>query len=329
MNPKTLITEKELLPILAEYELGTYISHVPLTAGTVETNIRLTTTRGNYVFRLYENRTYESVLFEGAVIEHLTRHDYPCAGLYRSCAGEMAGILGGKPYAIFEFIEGEHLEHPNQAQQQQLVEHIAKLHLLTEGFQPPHMEKRWNYNPKLLIRLAEQETRKIGDANAIRKLAWYKSEIAKLDLPEELPRGVVHGDFHFSNILFQDGQFKALIDFDDANYTALLFDIIAVNEPFKAAFDHDTWSTFPMDRQGPETDIFDFTELQRILDIYTAIRPINELEKHHLYDVCKLMVFVDCIWFYARGKADDFFERRKIHYLNQLGREGFFQRMLG
>ena len=322
MMPKTPITKTELVPILAQYELGTYLNHEPLTAGSVETNIHLLTTSGDYVFRLYENRSYEAVLFECALIEHLTQHDYPCPRLYHSRSGDIAGILGGKPYVLFEFIEGEHLQQPSQDQQRQLVENIARLHLLTEGFSPPHMEKRWNYNPEVLIRLAEQETRKIRSANALRKLDWYKSEIAKLDLPQDLPRGIVHGDFHFSNILFQAGQFKALIDFDDANYTVLLFDLISVKEPFKAAFNHASWSTFSM-----EADVFDFSELRRILAIYTRVRPINEHEKQHLFDVCKLMVFTDCIWFYARGVAEDFFERRKIHYLNQLGREGFYQQL--
>lgn len=324
MTPTNTITEADLSAILEQYGIGRYLHHEPLTAGTVETNIHLTTTSGDFVFRWYENRTYESVLFECAVIEHLTQRHYPCPRLYRSRSGDAAGLYGGKPYVLFAFIQGVHLEHPNEEQHRQLIEHIAKLHLLTEGFQPPHLADRWNYTPERLVQLAEAETRRIGDDNAARKLAWYQGEIAKLQLPPELPRGIVHGDFHFSNILFEHGQFKALIDFDDANYTVLLLDVLAVTEPFKSSFDHDTWPEFSM-----AADVFDLHHLRKVLTIYTRIRPINALEQYHLFDVCKLMILVDCLWFYTRGKAEDFYERRKIHYLNQLGRDGFRNRLFG
>ncbi|MEE4195153.1 MAG: homoserine kinase [Anaerolineae bacterium] len=324
MTSTNSLTETDLTAILEYYSLGTYLHHEPLTAGSVETNIRLKTTSGDFVFRWYENRSYESVLFECAVIEHLTQQHYPCPRLFRSRSGDAAGIYGGKPYVLFAFIEGEHLEHPNEEQLHQLIEHIAKLHRLTEGFQPPHIADRWNYTPERLVQLAEAQTLKIGDANARQKLIWYKREIANLQLPPELPRGVVHGDFHFSNILFENGQFKALIDFDDANYTVLLFDVLAVTEPFISSFDHDTWPDFSM-----EADVFDLNKLRKVLDVYTRIRPINAAERRHLFDVCKLMVLVDCLWFYARGRADDFYERRKIHYLNQLGRDAFEKRLFG
>jgi homoserine kinase type II len=324
MPPKTPLTQQDLINILSGYDLGVYIAHEPLTAGTVQTNLRITTTSGKYVIRLYENRSYHSVLFECAVIEHLTAHSYPCPRLHRSRAGEPAGIFDGKPYAIFSFIEGEYLDQPTEEQKRQLIEHIASMHLITAGLQPPHTADRWNYNPTFLTQLAAAETRKIDDENAWRKLDWYRAEIARLDLPENLPRGVVHADFDWSNVLFKDGQFTALIDFDDANYTVLIYDIAAVTEVFKPAFDHDTWMNF-----SPTADVFDLCAMRETVQTYSRIRPLSSLEQHYLYDVCKVGVFVDCLWFYARGDAADFYERRKIEYLNHLGREAFMAAVFG
>jgi hypothetical protein len=34
---------------------------------------------------------------------------------------------------------------------------------------------------------------------------------------------------------------------------------------------------------------------------------------------------MDCIWYFKRGKANDFFEKRKIDYLNNLGRDNFYK----
>jgi hypothetical protein len=51
---------------------------------------------------------------------------------------------------------------------------------------------------------------------------------------------------------------------------------------------------------------------------------MGSLEKRHIFDVYKLSVLIDCLWYFRRGKAEDFFEKRKIDALNNLGREKFF-----
>jgi hypothetical protein len=41
----------------------------------------------------------------------------------------------------------------------------------------------------------------------------------------------------------------------------------------------------------------------------------------------KLSILFDCVWYFARGDAEDFFERRKIEFLNALGRSEFYKRL--
>jgi len=36
-----------------------------------------------------------------------------------------------------------------------------------------------------------------------------------------------------------------------------------------------------------------------------------------------LSILFDCIWYFGRGSAKDFYERRKIEFLNDLGREKY------
>ncbi len=74
--------------------------------------------------------------------------------------------------------------------------------------------------------MARRKAKAIGTANAKNKLKWFESELSKLSLPKSLPKGICHCDFHFSNVLFTKGKFSALIDFDDANYTFLTFDLV-------------------------------------------------------------------------------------------------------
>ena len=129
-------------------------------------------------------------------------------------------------------------------------------------------------------------------------------------------------DFHFSNVLFKAGNFHALLDFDDANYTYLTFDLIALIESSLFRFQWDSWQTV-----RPGDDVFDFAEAKEIIVTYQTVRPLSAVEKHHLFDVLKLATLIDCLWFFERGAAENFYERRKIGCLDALGRTAFTQHL--
>ena len=56
---------------------------------------------------------------------------------------------------------------------------------------------------------------------------------------------------------------------------------------------------------------------------------LTKVEKEYLFDVFKLSIMFDCVWYYERGQADDFFERRKIETLNTIGRKEFCRKLFG
>ena len=179
-----------------------------------------------------------------------------------------------------------------------------------------------NYNVENCRELTRKKAKEINTENAREKLKWFEDELPKLELPKSLPKGVCHCDFHFSNVLFKDSKFTALIDFDDANYTFLVYDLAALINPFIKSFEWNTWAKFKKDE-----NVFDFAEARKIVSEYMKYRPLNESEKEHLFDVFKLNIMFDCIWYFGRGYANDFYERRKIEYLNALGRKEFHKRL--
>lgn len=309
MTENLKFTEKELAEILSNYDLGEYVDSEELTGGTVQTNILLKTAKDKFVFRYYKmNRSKNSVLFEANLTKYLKDRNFPCPAVFANKNGELVGIYSEKSYVIFEFIEGQHLENPNADQQRQLVEKVAELHNITKNYRPSYKKYRWNYNIKLCQELAQNAAEEINTANSRAKLQWLENELSKLILPGTLPRGVCHCDFHFSNILFKNGEFNALIDFDDANYTFLMFDLVGLIEYW-------AW---------PRGEEFGFERAREILQEYEKYRKLNSNEKRHLFDLYKLSILFDCIWYFSRGDVKDFFEKRKIDYLDGIGRDSFF-----
>lgn len=319
MAVKTIFTKNEIKKIISNYNLDNLVNFSPIIKGTVQTNFMIKTIKGKFVLRYYENRSKNSVLFEINLINYLKKNKFPCPALIPNKSNNFIGIFKNKPYVLFEFIEGKHIEKPNKKQKTQLICKIAELQNLTKDYIPLYKKYRWNYNIKLCKTLAKKEVKKINTKNAREKLKWFKIELKKIIIPKSLPKGICHCDFHFSNVLFKNGEFTALIDFDDANYTYLCWDIMALIEPFVPSFNWDSWNKFKINE-----NLFDFSQAKKQVQEYNYHRSLSNEEKLYLFDVYKLGILFDCIWYFKRGDANNFYEKRKIEALNKLGRKGFY-----
>ena len=104
-------------------------------------------------------------------------------------------------------------------------------------------------------------------------------------------------------MLFRDDLFVALLDFDDANYTYLQFDLVGLIE---------YWAWPSID------NILDVKKARTVVKEYMQHRSLSLVEQQHLFDVYKLSILFDSVWFFNRGNADDFYEKRKVDALNNL-----------
>lgn len=308
MTVKTTFSDADFASILAHYDLGAYTQSEPIPKGTVQTNYVLCTTQGQFVFRYYESRSMESVLFESGLLTYLAERRYPCPAQTANKQGAVVNTVHGKPYVIFQFIEGQHIEHPGDSHKRQLIQKAAELQKLTKDYHSPYTSHRWNYDADLCRTLARAEAMRINTKSAHDKFAWLEQELTRLDLPPSLPKGICHCDFHFSNALFHNDELVALLDFDDANYTYLQFDLVGL-------MDYWAW---------PHTgDRLDMDKARDIVQAYMQHRPLPFIEQQHLYDVYKLSILFDCVWYFERGDAHDFYEKIKIDALTRLGRQKF------
>ena len=88
------------------------------------------------------------------------------------------------------------------------------------------------------------------------------------------------------------------------------------------AFRWDTWQQF-----APGETILNFISARAVVAEYMQYRPLSPIEKRHIFDVYKLSILFDCIWYFERGEPDDFYEKRKLDALNALGRDRFYQEL--
>jgi Ser/Thr protein kinase RdoA (MazF antagonist) len=300
--------------MLSPYDLGTLQRAAPIQQGTIQTNYILETTRDRVILRYYECRSRESVLFESELLVHLAKHDYPCPRPVMNQSGGCLGEYQQKPYLILHYIDGYTREHLDNYHWRQVIGRAAELQRTTQDFRSPYTAHRWNYDQGLCLRLARAESVRLDTAVAREKLGWMERELDELDLPPSLPKGICHCDFHWSNILFQGDDLVALLDFDDANHTYSTFDLVGLIE-------HQAWPH--------ERDLLDLEAAHRIAVLYEQHRPLDLMERQHLYDVYRLSILFDAIWYFERDTAADCRERKKLDALKRLGRQHFVDAVFG
>ncbi len=307
MTAQTAFSEHDLAEILAQYDVGTYQNARLFSEGKVQTNLFIQTTTGEFVLKYY-GRSVESVRFEINLLNYIRKRDFPCPAPVKNRQGRYPGLFQQKPYVLFEYIAGQHIQDLNPQQRTQVIQTAAQLQVTTRHYRPHLMASRWNYDRDLCRELAQAKAERAGNKNASAKVSWFDQALSALRLPQALPKGICHADYAPANLLFNGNTLIALLDFDDANYTYLVYDLAHLV---------DSWG-------WPYAGDFDPVTAREIVEDYARVRPLSRAEKYHLFDVHKLQILFDGIWFFDRGQADDFYERQKIAYLDNLGREDYY-----
>jgi len=196
-----------LQSLIRQYDLGTLRSVHRLEQGFVNENWVVVTTHGRYFLkrRHPDLRDPEVMSAQHALIQHLRKSGFPVPAILKHLQGKTFLELDGDFYEIHEYIEGEPDEHSNEA-------HFNAAALWLGLYSPSRLSANltkirevWKLDQDdSLIRIWLQLA-----AQAV-ALAGHFSE------HEELPRLVIHGDYHGGNLLFKGDRLVGVFDYDKA-----------------------------------------------------------------------------------------------------------------
>jgi len=199
----------------------------PLDAGSVNSNFRLVDDAGNrYFARLYEEQDPAGALREHALVAALDEAGVPVVRALRTPSGESLADFRGKAFAVFPWVDGEILcqGRVSPAACRELGAALGRVHLASPKA-PPLPGGRFQI-PDLRQRLervvASGRTSLLPAVAEIReRLDYYE---ARRD--SSLPLGVCHGDLFRDNVLWQNGQIRALLDFESACAGNFAYDLM-------------------------------------------------------------------------------------------------------
>lgn len=233
----------------------------PLTAGSVNSNFRLTDTAGQIYFaRLYEEQDHAGALREHALVAALDAAGVPVVRALTSQDGGSLADFQGKAFAVFPWRDGEILcqGRVTPAACRALGAALARVHLCSSRA-PALPEGRFRI-PDLRERLQRVEA--AGRASLLPAVITIRARLDHYEAQRapNLEQGICHGDLFRDNVLWQGAALAALLDFESACRNNYAYDLMVTAL---------AWCF------GSE---FDLSLVQALFDGYRGVRPVPAAE---------------------------------------------------
>jgi homoserine kinase type II len=265
---RTLSTS-DVEELLTGYGLGGYRRHRAVVAGTINTNLAVELEQGDYFLRVNEGKALADVEREAAIVDHLAARGLPTPRLLRARSGDAWLVWRGLYISMFPWVGGRVLARaqvePPHARQAGAA--LARLHQAGDDY-PDRRPGR--YEPdEIARRFATIELVAAGDPDLVAAVGELRPALARLQATRtpELPRGLIHGDLFIDNVLFSEGSLTALLDFEQASWGRLAYDLAVSVLAF-----------------GFGGDDFRPDITRAFLDGYAGVRPLTAAEREGFAD---------------------------------------------
>jgi homoserine kinase type II len=221
------LSAEEVGELLTGYGLAGYRSHRAVAAGTINTNLAIELADAVYFLRVNEGKALPDVAREATIVDHLAARGVPTPRPLRARSGEPWLAWRGLYISMFPWVPGRVLARAEvePAHARQAGAALARLHRAGEDF-PDTRPGR--YEPaEITRRFAAIEGVAAGDpelAAAAAELGPALTRLAASRAPA-LPLGLIHGDLFIDNVLFAGEELTALLDFEQASWGRLVYDL--------------------------------------------------------------------------------------------------------
>ncbi len=263
----------ELSDILSCYALGDAVSLKELRSYTNE-NYLVKTSSGHSVLRVSRSaHSLEALTFEHRVLRHLANRGFPVATPWPSRSGDTWAVVSGRLCTLTPYIEGKPFRRRHWPHLVASGHGLALYHRLMQSYRDAGDQRdgrqdlvQWlqstGKTPVLSLPAGEralEEARRYAVAclgHLEQALAWPVSD--------RLRRSVIHGSLRRANLLFQEDDLVAVLDFDSCSRDVRALDVaIAIKNLCR-------WS-------GESFDL-DLAQVTAFLAAYQAEEPLSEAE---------------------------------------------------
>ena len=215
MAQYTELNEKEINEIATAYDLQ-LVDYKPIEQGAGSSNYLLQTRQKNYVLTIFEI-TWDRVANLVNILSLLEKFNFPTTRLLNLAAGGVTTKFQGKPVLVKQYISGQVVKNLDDTMLNQIGIAMARLHDIPA---PDSLADNHAYGLQTFRNVIGQNIDPEYETWLTQKHLYFDQLI-----PLELPRGLIHGDLFFDNVLFEGKVFKAIIDFEEVCQYYKVFDL--------------------------------------------------------------------------------------------------------
>ncbi|MEV0090328.1 phosphotransferase [Streptomyces sp. NPDC050738] len=207
---------------------GDPLSCEPVAQGLLNRGYRLATTRGDYFLKHHLDGDPDAIARQHRATQRLGRLGVPVAPPVADAEGSTVAVIGGRCYALHPWIEGRHRDGAQLTAggSRHLGSLLGLVHICLERVmeaEPPATHE--SADPADSFALIEELlglARGRSPRDAFDELAEHRLSERRSLLERHAHRrppaggggGWVHGDFHPLNLLYQDAEPAAIVDWD-------------------------------------------------------------------------------------------------------------------
>jgi homoserine kinase type II len=216
MATYTQLQENDVLAIARDYALQV-VDFAPIEGGAGNSSYWLTTQSYRYVLTVFDDKAFAYVVRLGQLLMLLAEYQFPTTRIVPPTQGGIATIYQGKPVMMKRYITGQVQADLDDTMLSQIGVTLAKLHQIPA---PDWLSDHHPYGRQTFATV-------IGSNSHPDYENWLADRSAHLEqhIPSGLPRGLIHGDLFYDNVLVEGGQFQAIIDFEEACHYYSVFDL--------------------------------------------------------------------------------------------------------
>lgn len=244
----------------------------------------------------------------------LAEKDLLVSEVLKTTDGKLTVTIDGAMHSVFNFIEGDHFP-PTEESFADVAMNMAKMHnafnefdekyfsqiekYSQKGYYPFNVIK--NYSEEDLTLFEEKIKSKKQKENMeevlLEKLPVFKNAVAEVEKYKErilnLPKRMIHSDFHPHNILMKDGKVSAIIDFENVRISQQARDIaFAIYKFGRQFFVNSDFNGGALPEASRLKDLF--------IDNYSKVKELSD-EEIELLPILAKDTFVRKLLFVLKG----------------------------
>lgn len=255
MATYTRLTRQALIHLIGKYDLGELREYNEMAGGQANSSFLIRTEKGKFVLSVCDEKSESEIRTLTSTLQHLNNRDFNTSRLMTTREGTGYSSFEGKPVYVKEYLEGGIVAEPSPEMIHQTGQALARLHQIRP---PAGLPETFSYGI--------ESFREVTDLSG-QFPTWLTGVTDQLKpaLNMGLRKGLVHGDLFYDNVLFDQGQLAAILDFEEACHYYLIFDL-----GMCAA---GTCST---------SGLLSLEATASLINGYQAVRQLDELEKELL-----------------------------------------------